>query len=78
MIQVPGYGHHLAATADPGIHQRQAGAPPGFADVIGGLNPTRDGEPAHWQVTFTVADRDGSASTAESLGATTVTSWDRV
>src|SRR4051812_29828418 len=37
MLQVPGYGDHLAATVDPGIHERQATAPPGFADVIGGL-----------------------------------------
>ena len=37
MIQVPGYGDHLAATVDPGIHERQASAPAGFADVIGGL-----------------------------------------
>ena len=36
MIQVPGYGDHLAATVDPDIHERQATAPPGFADVIGG------------------------------------------
>jgi predicted enzyme related to lactoylglutathione lyase len=71
MIQVPGYGDHLASTVDPGIHERQAGAPPGFADVIGGLVA---GEPAHWHVTFTVADRDGSAASAERLGATVVSS----
>ena len=41
MIQVPGYGDHLAATVDPGIHERQASAPPGFADVIGGLASCR-------------------------------------
>ncbi len=69
MIQVPGYGDHLAATVDPGIHERQASAPPGFADVIGGLAPAGDLGP-HWHVTFTVADRDEAASTAESLGAT--------
>jgi predicted enzyme related to lactoylglutathione lyase len=69
MIQVPGYGDHLAATVDPGIHDRQASAPPGFADVIGGLAPAGDLD-AHWHVTFTVADRDEAARTAESLGAT--------
>jgi predicted enzyme related to lactoylglutathione lyase len=69
MIQVPGYGDHLAATVDPGIHERQASAPPGFADVIGGLAPASELGP-HWHVTFTVADRDEAASTAESLGAT--------
>jgi hypothetical protein len=70
MLQVPAYGDHLAATVDPGIHERQASAPDGFADVIGGLVVTDDGEPAHWHVTFTVADRDDSVAPAERLGAT--------
>jgi predicted enzyme related to lactoylglutathione lyase len=69
MIQVPGYGDHLAATSDPDIHERQATAPPGFADVIGGLAKAGDLGP-HWHVTFTVADRDETAATAVSLGAT--------
>ncbi|SOD98924.1 VOC family protein [Blastococcus haudaquaticus] len=73
MIQVPGYGDHLAATVDPGIHERQASAPPGFADVIGGLVGLESGESARWTVTFTVADRDDSAATAERLGATVLT-----
>jgi predicted enzyme related to lactoylglutathione lyase len=76
MLQVPGYGDHLAATVDPGIHERQASAPPGFADAIGFLVITRPDEPVHWHVTFTVADRDDSAATAERLGATIVTSAD--
>jgi predicted enzyme related to lactoylglutathione lyase len=71
MLQVPGYGDHLAATVDPGIHERQATAPPGFADVIGAL--VTDDEP-HWSVTFSVADRDDSAATAEKLGATVLSS----
>ena len=74
MLQVPGYGDHLAATVDPGIHERQAAAPPGFADVIGGLAPAAPGERASWHVTFTVADRDESADRAEKLGAVVVTS----
>jgi predicted enzyme related to lactoylglutathione lyase len=79
-IQVPDYGDHLAATSDPGIHARQELAPPGFADVIGGLTAAGDlGQ--HWHVTFTVADRDESAATAESLGATVLaredTGWTR-
>ena len=78
MLQVPGYGDHLAATVDPGIHQRQASAPAGFADVIGGLVVIRPGESPRWQVTFTVADRDDSAATAERLGATVVSSSDNV
>jgi uncharacterized protein len=74
MIQVPGYGDHLAATVDPGIHERQAAAPPGFADVIGGLLVVEAGEPAQWHVTFTVEDRDDSVATAERLGATVLRS----
>ncbi|MGY1602193.1 VOC family protein [Geodermatophilus sp. SYSU D00815] len=70
MIRVPGYGDHLAATVDPGIHDRQASAPAGFADVIGGLLVVGPDEPARWHVTFTVADRDDSAATAERLGGT--------
>jgi predicted enzyme related to lactoylglutathione lyase len=44
--------------------------------VIGGLVLTGPEQPARWQVTFTVADRDSSAATAERLGATIVTSAD--
>jgi predicted enzyme related to lactoylglutathione lyase len=76
MIQVPGYGDHLAATFDPDIRERQSGAPPGFADVISGLATTGPGERAHWHVCFTVADRDDSVATAERLGATVVRSSD--
>jgi predicted enzyme related to lactoylglutathione lyase len=80
MIQVPGYGDHLAATVDPGIHGRQAMAPPGFADVIGAFTPAGELGP-HWHVTFTVADRDESVALAESLGASVLrvddTDWTR-
>lgn len=80
MIQVPGYGDHLAATSDPGIHQRQVAAPAGFADVIGGIVVDPAGPPA-WRVTFTVADRDESVATAQRLGATVLesgeTPWTR-
>jgi uncharacterized protein len=31
MIRKPGYGDHLAATSDPGIHKRQSGERPGAA-----------------------------------------------
>ena len=74
MIRLPGYGDHLAATVDPDIHQRQAHAPAGFADVIAGLS--RSDSDAEWRVRFTVADRDASAATAERLGATVVSSDD--
>lgn len=69
-LRVPGYGDHLAATVDPDIRNRQASAPPGFADVIGGVAGNDPGQPPHWHVTFTVADRDAAAASAERLGAT--------
>ena len=77
MLRRPGYGDHLAATIDPGIHERQAdvGAPPGFADAIGWVAPAGDG-PDHWHVTFSVQDRDDAVASAERLGATVVSSED--
>lgn len=83
LVRRPGYGDHLAATVDPGIHERQAAidAPAGFADGIAWLAPVRRDETAHWHVTFAVADRDEVVSTAESLGATVLasdeTEWTR-
>jgi predicted enzyme related to lactoylglutathione lyase len=70
MIRVPGYGEHLAATSDPDIRERQAAVsvPPGFADAIGWAAPAEDGEPAHWHVTFAVADRDETAALAAQHG----------
>ncbi|HEX6685501.1 MAG TPA: VOC family protein [Candidatus Limnocylindrales bacterium] len=76
MLQLPGYGDHLAATIDPGIYERQASVPDGFADVVSGLATIDAGEPARWHVTFAVADRDESAATAERLGATILSSVD--
>jgi predicted enzyme related to lactoylglutathione lyase len=73
-IRVPGYGDHLESTVDPDIRTRQASAPEGFEDVIGGLAPTADGETPHWHVTFTVADRDESAAAVERLGGTVLSS----
>jgi predicted enzyme related to lactoylglutathione lyase len=75
MLRVPGYGDHLAATVDPGIRERQASAPPGFADVIGGLVVVPDGERPSWRVTFTVADRDDAVARAERLGAAVLATW---
>jgi uncharacterized protein len=79
MIRLPGYGDHLAATIDPGIHERQEFAPPGFADVVAGVE-RREGPPG-WEVRFTVADRDASAVLAERSGGTVVsteeTDWVR-
>ncbi len=67
-IQVPGYGDHLEATVDPHIRTRQASAPEGFEDVIGGIAPLTELEHPHWHVTFTVDDRDASMAAVERLG----------
>src|SRR4051794_37058616 len=81
MVQVPGYGDHLASTVDPDIYQRQVGAPPGFADVVAGIEPTSPGDAPNWHVKFSVADRDETARTAEKLGAKVLlthdTQWTR-
>ena len=78
MIRKLGYGDHLAATSDPGIHERQSGdqVPPGFADAFGWLIAAQEAQTSHWRVTFTVADRDGSAEAAEQLGATVLATTD--
>ena len=69
-IQVPGYGEHLAASADPQIFERQraVGTPDGFADAIGAIQPAAPGEAAHWHVTFTVADREAALEAVRSGG----------
>lgn len=76
VMAVPGYGDHLQATTDPEIRVRQAGAPPGFADVIGSVVQLQGHGKPHWHVRLTVTDRDASAATAERLGATVLTSSD--
>ena len=61
---------HREATADPEIRTRQADvtAPPGFADAIGWLAPVGEDEQPNGHVSFTVADRDATATAAERLG----------
>lgn len=83
MVRQPGYGDHLAATVDPGIHDRQAAisAPPGFADSIAWLVRVDDPAAAGWKVTFTVDDRDAVADRVAGLGGevlgTDDTDWTR-
>ncbi len=83
MIRRPGYGDHLAATIDPGIHERQScvGAPPGFADAIGWVAPPTDVEQPGWHVTFSVADRDAATALVAEHGgpglATDESEWTR-
>ena len=83
MVRQPGYGDHLAATADPEIRRRQAavGAPPAFADAIAWIVPVH-AELPYWEVTFRVADRDEALASVERLGGQVVsvppdTAWSR-
>ncbi len=72
MWRLPGYGDHLEER-EPGLRERmaQAGAPSGFEDVVAAYNPLAPEQadmPAHWSVTFAVADADATASKAAELG----------
>lgn len=75
MLLLRGYGDHLAATSDPDIRQRQAGAPDDFADVVAALAHVDDG-PDDWQVTFGIEDRDRTTAQVESLGGTVLGTWE--
>jgi predicted enzyme related to lactoylglutathione lyase len=72
MIRVPGYGDHLEAIT-PGTlaSHKELGAPEGFSDAIGWMQPpaTEDGPP-RWAVTFSVADADDTAARTPALGGT--------
>jgi predicted enzyme related to lactoylglutathione lyase len=70
MWRLPGYGDFLEQS-DPGLRERmrESGAPQGFEDVVAGLNPITDDQPAHWSVTFAVDDADAIAEKAAQLGA---------
>lgn len=49
----------------------EAGAPPGFEDVVASINPIPDDQPdvaPHWNVTFAVDDADATAAKATDLG----------
>ena len=73
MWRLPGYGDFLEQR-DPGLRKRMAetaAAPEGFDDVVATLNAITDDQPAvpaHWSVTFAVADADATAETAAKLG----------
>jgi predicted enzyme related to lactoylglutathione lyase len=82
LLRAPGYGEHLRETVDPDIHERQAGAPEGFADGIAWMASIESGrDQPHWHVTFSVVDRAETVKTAQRLGAEIVseldTRWNR-
>jgi uncharacterized protein len=69
---LPGYGDYLERY-HPDLRKRmaEAGAPEGFEDVVGSINPIADDlpeTPAHWSVTFAVDDADAIAAKAAELG----------
>jgi len=76
MWTLPGYGDELERLT-PGLRKMIAdlGATAGFEDVVASINPIATDQadtPAHWSVTFGVADADATAARATELGATVV------
>jgi uncharacterized protein len=70
---LPGYGDWLEREHHRNLRQQMAdaGAPDGFEDVVAAIIPIADGQrdtPAHWSVTFAVADADATAAKASELG----------
>src|SRR5215211_116955 len=74
---LPGYGDWLEREHHPGLRKQMAaaGAPAGFADVVGSIIPIADDQPdapAHWSVTFATDDADATAERAAELGGTVI------
>jgi hypothetical protein len=74
MWALDGYGDFIERH-HPDLRKRwaEAGAPPGFEDVVATINQIVDDQhdtPAHWSVTFAVDDADTAAATATQLGGT--------
>jgi uncharacterized protein len=68
------YGDHLEAL-NPGTRERtrEFGGPDRFEEVVAALSEIPDDQPdtpAHWDVTFGVADADATAARAAELGGT--------
>lgn len=77
LIRQPGYGDHLEATIDPDIRSRQSAlSPHGFEDAIAWIAAAAANESSNWHVSFTVADRDRSATEAMKLGAQVIAQHD--
>jgi uncharacterized protein len=73
---LPGYGDYLERYhPDLRTQMARAGAPDGFENVVGSINPIADDQPdtpAHWSVTFAVDDADATAAKAADLGGNVV------
>ncbi len=72
MIRVPGYGDHLESLTPGTLESHKSmGAPEGFSDAVGWMQPpARADGAARWAVTFSVADVDATAARASELGGT--------
>ena len=73
MFTLPGYGDWLEREHHPDLRKRwaEAGAQERFEDVVATINPIAGDQPdmpAHWSVTFAVADADATAANAIELG----------
>jgi predicted enzyme related to lactoylglutathione lyase len=76
MWTLPGFGDFLERD-NPALRRQmaQAGAPAGFEDVVGSINPIPEDEPgipARWSVTFAVSGADAVAWRATELGGTVI------
>jgi predicted enzyme related to lactoylglutathione lyase len=73
MVRMPGYADFLEVR-NPGIRDRHiaAGAPRGFTDAVGWLQPIPSDAKAQWSVTLSVADADLVAARTAELGGTVV------
>jgi predicted enzyme related to lactoylglutathione lyase len=73
MVRMPGYADFLELR-NPGIRDQHAaaGAPPGFTDAVGWLQPIPSDALAHWSVTLSVDDADSAAKRTAELGGTVV------
>jgi predicted enzyme related to lactoylglutathione lyase len=74
MWALDGYGDFIESH-HPDLRERwaEAGAPPGFEDVVATITEIADDQPdtpAHWSVTFAVEDADAAAAKATELGGT--------
>jgi predicted enzyme related to lactoylglutathione lyase len=69
MVRMPGYADFLEGV-HPGVRERHAasGAPPGFTDAVGWVQPVPSGAEARWSVTLSVDDADVVAARTTALG----------
>jgi predicted enzyme related to lactoylglutathione lyase len=76
MWTLPGFGDFLESdNPDLRTQMAEADAPDGFEDVVGSINPIAGDQPdtpAHWSVTFAVADADATAAKATELGGSVI------